>query len=904
MTVNTATSGFTVVTNDYPGILAGNPVALSALTITTSGTSANGGIVVMTTSGANVGRFVYSAPPGFTGTDTFTYVISNGVAGTPAGSATGTVTMNVVGPVIWFVDDSAPAGGNGTWTGTNSKAFQTVTQAAAVDAANHRIYLASGTYANGISLNADEWVVGEGATGASFDAVMGTSYGTDTPGRPAVGGTKPAWTAAAGSNVVFLANNNTILGVAITGSTVTAVQGTNVTTGLIGNATTSDVTIASGSGTGGCFLLSGGSGAFNINATITSTVGRSVSISGRGTGVVTFSRAITDTGTGILLDNNDQSGVATITFTGGLNLSTGANAAFAATNGGTVNATQDNTTIVNTLTTTTGTALNVNGTTIGGSGLTFRSISSNGAANGIFLNNTGAGGLTVTGNAGTCTFATPTCSGGRIQSTAGADNTTNGIGVYLQNAQNVSLTQMRIDNHPNFAIRGHIVNNFTLQNVVIDGNNGTSSTADIDIVNGEDSVRIINLTGTALIDSSFIGGGYEQNLRIINDTGALNRLTVNNCSIGDLDGAGPGRGVDPTNGDDNITFATADGALTAMNGTFTNNILNNARGDVFQAANSDLSAPQAAMDVVFRNNTVSNNHPNIVIAGGGVTFNGTGGMTYDISCNKFRDSKGHGLNVFKSRPGNGQGPGGTWSGTIFNNRIGVTGVGDSGGLGNGLNVEAQGNGTHTTLIKNNQILNYNTAGIFVGVIDANTVAPTALTMNATVIGNTTSEPDPVNAFAGFHTNQGAVSPADATTTLNLKLGGAGGEQNNFVNGDPTNGNDVALQRSAGAIGTFNLTQGASGVSTPVTTVVQNNNVSPITLFADAGITVVAAVPGLPAATDQTCVPPPLLFAPGGVAAVPKATLPKDTLLNQAALATAVATVDARRETTGDVIVVA
>ena len=80
MTVNTATSGFTVVTND-PGILAGNPVALSALTITTSGTSAQGGIVAMTTSGANVGRFVYSDPPGFTGTDTFTYTISNGVGG-------------------------------------------------------------------------------------------------------------------------------------------------------------------------------------------------------------------------------------------------------------------------------------------------------------------------------------------------------------------------------------------------------------------------------------------------------------------------------------------------------------------------------------------------------------------------------------------------------------------------------------------------------------------------------------------------------------------------------------------------------------------------------------------------------------------------------------------------------
>ena len=63
-----------------------------------------------------------------------------------------------------------------------------------------------------------------------------------------------------------------------------------------------------------------------------------------------------------------------------------------------MSATQNNTTIVNTITTTTGTALNVANTTIGASGLTFRSISANGAANGIILNNTGAlAGLTVTG---------------------------------------------------------------------------------------------------------------------------------------------------------------------------------------------------------------------------------------------------------------------------------------------------------------------------------------------------------------------------------------------------------------------------------------------------------------------------------------------------------------------------
>ena len=80
------------------------------------------------------------------------------------------------------------------------------------------------------------------------------------------------------------------------------------------------------------------------------------------------------------------------------------NPGFTATGGGTVSATQNNTTIVNTITTTTGTALNVANTTIGASGLTFRSISAgtgvSGPAKGIILNVTGAGAFTVTGTGG------------------------------------------------------------------------------------------------------------------------------------------------------------------------------------------------------------------------------------------------------------------------------------------------------------------------------------------------------------------------------------------------------------------------------------------------------------------------------------------------------------------------
>ena len=75
---------------------------------------------------------------------------------------------------------------------------------------------------------------------------------------------------------------------------------------------------------------------------------------------------------------------ATIRFDGGITLSTGAATAFNATGGGIAI-----TGAANTLTTGTGTALNVQDTTIHSDDLTFRSISVNGAANGIVLSNTG-----------------------------------------------------------------------------------------------------------------------------------------------------------------------------------------------------------------------------------------------------------------------------------------------------------------------------------------------------------------------------------------------------------------------------------------------------------------------------------------------------------------------------------
>ncbi|MCH7729589.1 MAG: hypothetical protein IH991_24390, partial [Planctomycetes bacterium] len=151
--------------------------------------------------------------------------------------------------------------------------------------------------------------------------------------------------------------------------------------------------------------------------------------------IVTFSgtnkQINTNTATGVNLQTNPN---GTINFTnGGLDIDTTTGIGFNATSGGTVNVTGAN----NTIDTTTGTAVNIANTTIGAGGVTFRSISVNGAINGIVLNTTGgSGGLTVTGTGITAG------SGGTIQNT-----TSDGVNVIsaILNLNNISLNTIGDD---------------------------------------------------------------------------------------------------------------------------------------------------------------------------------------------------------------------------------------------------------------------------------------------------------------------------------------------------------------------------------------------------------------------------------------------------------------------------
>jgi uncharacterized repeat protein (TIGR01451 family) len=506
-------------------------------------------------------------------------------------------------------------------------------------------------------------------------------------------------------------------------------------------------------------------------------------------------------------------------------------------------------------TTTAGTPIVLNN---GALNATFKSISAgnNNAspdpANGIVLTNT-TGSFTVDGD-GTNTAKGGNASGGTIQHTVGADNTTNGVAVYLDNASNVTLRRMQINDNPNYAIRGKNVSGFTLEYSTVNGNNGTSAIADNEagIGAGEDSIRFTNLTGSALVNGSVIAGGNTNNLRVVNNTGTLDRLTVNDSTVGDPDGAGGQRGLGTTaqGGNSDILFDGESG-ITAMNVTLSANTLNYGVGDVVSIFNNDNVGTNGQMDVVVRGNSMVNTNPQSgqVTGASILTVAGLGNVTYDISCNKTANSLGNGINVFKAHNDPGTNAG-SFTGTIFNNTLGIAGQANSGsGAGaNGLEIDMQGTGTHTVLVKNNVIRRYDTAGISISTVDN---LNSAATLNATVIGNTTTEPDG-DAFTGVFVTAGADPSTDSNSVTNLKLGGGPGERNDFSQGDPNDFNDIFLNTP---FGQFNLTQGVSSSTDQTQVSIDNNTPPDTTSFADSGITIVATSPALPPAIDESCTPP-------------------------------------------------
>ncbi|MEQ1921296.1 MAG: carboxypeptidase regulatory-like domain-containing protein, partial [Pyrinomonadaceae bacterium] len=577
----------------------------------------------------------------------------------------------------------------------------------------------------------------------------------------------------------------------------------------------------------------------NIDGTISKTnnAANAVSINAKSGGLTGFNGSVTATTTTANAVNLTSNTGGSITFGGGLALSTTSGIGFNATGGGTVIAAQTPPLTVNTIASTTGTALNVVNTNIGGGGLTFRSISSNGGtADGIILDTTGStGGLTVVGD-GTNTSVGGNGSGGTIANKGGADNTpSQGTGIYLNNTRNVVLRRMTINGtNTNYGIRGTSVNGFTLEYSTVGGINGTNfNTAPYNA--GEGSIYFGDtatngVTGTATFTSNNISGGQWNNFSIINTQASGNTLT--------LSVKGNTFGANLNNGQGNHSMLVENRGTGTINTTLGGTVAG--EPNTFTAARADLvnftGQQGSVMDVVMRNNIMSNNHAGNNIGGSSLTLATQATMTYHVTGNTMRDADGSAVTLFKAQPLSGPAP--ILTGFFDSNTIGVAGVVDSGSKsGNGIFVSAGGTGTMSHTITNNSI--HQIKGNFHISAD-NTGGSYAA--NFDIRSNTFDTPGSGNAGVIGMTNG---SPASADTiNVCAVMGGSAAGNKNTIAGYPGGAQTIFLGSDGAAAGhTFNLpTLAPTGTEAGVESfVAANNNMggTVVDAFADAPATFAA-----------------------------------------------------------------
>ncbi len=188
-------SGNTQKVVTAPGLLSNDSdpdSPANALTVTAGNfsTSAGGSVDINAD-----GSFTYN-PPAEVSSDSFTYTLNDNDSSDPQ-TATGQVNI-ALGPTVWYVDDSAAGGGDGTY----NLPFNTLAAAATIASSGDTIFVYAGNYTGGITLADSVLMIGE-AEGLTVD-------GMTIPVGPA-----PVISADSSTDVITLSNNNTLKGVAI-----------------------------------------------------------------------------------------------------------------------------------------------------------------------------------------------------------------------------------------------------------------------------------------------------------------------------------------------------------------------------------------------------------------------------------------------------------------------------------------------------------------------------------------------------------------------------------------------------------------------------------------------------------------------------------------------------------------
>lgn len=505
--------------------------------------------------------------------------------------------------------------------------------------------------------------------------------------------------------------------------------------------------------------------------TDTSDAGGGVSLSGNtGGATVLGGPVVLDTGASTAISMTGSTGHALSVTGGGLGITTTSGNGINAVGGGTLTITGTG----NQVSTTTGRAVSVVNTTLGSGGLVLERVHTNGGANGIVLDSTGdSGSLRVTGSGGTCTSSNTTgCTGGEIRSTTGGDDSSAvpvGAGIVLRDTNTPSLTRLWVHDHSNYAVRGNGVRGLVIADSVVSGTNGTNAASPY----GDAAVVLENLTGSASITDTHVAGGMRDNLRVVNTSGSLDRLTLERLSLGG--------GV---NGPDNdAVLLDSSGSASAFRVTVKDSTFRSARGDLLQ-----LSHGAGSGDLVLTGNTFTNEHGSIADGGGGVSVAQSGtdaGLTMAVTGNSFRDAVGHAVLVVK-----GAGPS-TQRGTFTGNTVGVSGIDSSGSRsGSALKLQLVSGGSSTWAVRNNTLRQFNLYGI--EVVTGGGGVPGTGALDTTLTGNTVLEPglsDAGPVRQGINYNVGTL----AGDTFQVCAGISG----NTVRGsgvDPVTPYDVRLRQ--------------------------------------------------------------------------------------------------------------
>jgi uncharacterized repeat protein (TIGR01451 family) len=770
---------------------APNPPYNDGLSVSASDTASALGVAVSVNAD---GSFTYNAPLSVTGvvTDSFAYTIQDADGLTD----TGTVTISVTG-VVWYVDNTAPPGGDGSMAAP----FDTLIQAQAASSPTHYIFVyeGDGTSAGqdaGIILKAGQHLIGQGV-----DLVVGGDTLVTATRAPVIGN--------GGGDGITLADNNDVQGLQIDSTGGMGITGVGVSDGSFHHVT---VTNASGVGlnllnsagtfsfnstnvngaTGTALNVSGGTATIIYASDITNAVGHTVEVENYA-GALTFQGGtIADTGgagvrvansagnvsfsdldlgtagnrlTGDALTLDNNSGVYNLS---GLNIFTAGGRGLVARNSGTLNVTGGG----NTISTTNSVAISVTNTFIGASGATFENVSASGGSSGIILDHTGTGGYF-------------TLNGGTIRNTTGD-------GIYLDTVRSmVTLDGMTVDTPGAHGINGNVVRGFILRNGSVVQNAG------------QDGLHFTSLYGTACaINDSTVMGSYGRNVCITNTFGTLGSLSVNNSVFSD---------THATDGQEGFYLAFPLGSngtvgqMDVVNSRFINNHTAGLRLDVGGSSHVDM--------IRVISSTFGGND-----AGLDLVTDGSGDIYFDISNNI--QFSGTGTQV---RLANHGGATSQMEGYVSDNAAIVSAPA---GAAFGVQAVADGNGTIVLQIDGNTITAFGDSGIDVASVGGSG------NVQATLSGNSVSDASAgswagVSLQAGNNTSgetnilcvnlvdntatAGAGEIADYylekhtfTTTFNIQglvpaTGAPPGEVESYVAGTDTNPAATARVELAGTV---------------------------------------------------------------------------------------------------------